>query len=230
MNQPEQTSTEGAPPSRKKALIWAGAAVVAAAAAWAIFILPAEKGIDPTGLGQKTGLTELSGDGKGNIYLERGLKRKGVVFPLPDDTTPDEAALREALAANGVTLPADAKLVGDHWEVELAPYTNIEMKYRLAQGRPMIFSWRATAPVHVDMHSVPDDGGDEATESFVIEDAKAAQSSLYVAPFDGIHGWYWQNRSLEPVTVTVDAQGAIEGAVTFDQGGEKPRELTPPSN
>jgi hypothetical protein len=75
------------------------------------------------------------------------------------------------------------------------------------------------------MHSVPDQGGNDATESFVIGDMPS-QTAVYVAPFTGIHGWFWQNQTLEPVTVTIDATGAIGGAVTFDQSGEHSRELT----
>ena len=52
---------------------------------------------------------------------------------------------------------------------------------------------------------------------------------MYVAPFTGIHGWFWQNQSLEPVTVTIDSTGGYTGAVIFNQSGEHPRDLTPPA-
>jgi hypothetical protein len=110
----------------------------------------------------------------------------------------------------------------------LQPYESIEMKYRMVQGSPMVFAWKASAPVHYDEHSVPDQGGNPATESFVITEGPA-QAALYVAPFDGIHGWLWQNQSLEPVTVTIDATGGFTGAVIFYQsGGEAARELAKP--
>jgi hypothetical protein len=190
------------------------------------FILPAELGIDPTGFGTRTGLTGLAQKGPAaNIYLERGLKRTNVLFPLDPAAQPEEATLRATLAANGIAVPAGAKFVSDHWGYELLPYASIEMKYSLAQGQPMIFSWHAPVPVHYDMHSVPDQGGNPATESFAISDA-SSQTAVYVAPFTGIHGWFWQNQTLEPVTVSIDATGAFAGAVIFDQAGEHPRELT----
>jgi hypothetical protein len=225
MTQPQTNVPPVALPSGRQVAVGSAVAIVVAAVAMVFFILPAELGIDLTGFGKKTGLTGLAQTGSNtNIYLERGLKRKNVLFPL-DAAKPDEATLRATLAANGIAVPADAKFVSDHWEYELLPYASIEMKYSLAQGQPMIFSWRAPVPVHYDMHSVPDAGGNPATESFAISDA-SSQTAVYVAPFTGIHGWFWQNQTLEPVTVSIDATGAFAGAVIFDQAGEHPRELT----
>lgn len=227
MSEPQTTVPPIALPSGRQVAVGSMVAAAAAALAMVFFVLPAELGIDLTGFGEKTGLTGLSkGGAGGNIYLERGLKRTNVLFPLGADAKPDEATLRATLASKGIAIPAGAKLVGDHWEYELLPYASIEMKYRLNEGEPMIFQWRAPVPLHVDMHSVPDQGGNDATESFVIGDMPS-QTAVYVAPFTGIHGWFWQNQTLEPVTVTIDARGAFAGAVTFDQSGEHPRELTP---
>jgi hypothetical protein len=218
-------------PSSRQVAIGAGVAVVVATLATVLFILPAELGVDLTGFGEKTGLTGLARSGTNrNIYLERGLKRRNVLFPLDASAAPDETTLRATLAGNGIPVPAAAQFVSDHWEYELLPYDSIEMKYNLAQGQPMIFAWHAPVPLHYDMHSVPDQGGNDATESYAIEDA-AQQNAAYVAPFTGIHGWFWQNQTLNPVTVTIDATGAFAGAVTFDQAGEHPRSLSaPPKN
>jgi len=211
-----------APPSPRRVAIGAGIATAVAAAALVFFVLPAEAGIDLTGFGKATGLTGLAGDAAGNnVYLQRGLKRKGVLYPLAASTTPDEATLRATLAD---TAAVPGPLKTDRWQYELMPYEHIEMKYRLAKGQPLIFAWHANAPVHYDMHSVPDAGGDPATESFAITDG-ADQAAVYVAPFTGIHGWFWQNQSLQPVTVTIDATGGFTGAVIFNQGGEFRRAL-----
>ena len=137
-------------------------------------------------------------------------------------------SMRATLAQKGVAFPAEAKVQTDRFQIELQPYEGIELKYVLDQGAPMLFSWSATAPVNVDMHSLPFDGGTEATESFVIEDLPA-QTALYVAPFNGIHGWYWQNRTMSPVTLTLDTTGAMSGSKLFDPAGEHDRPLAPPT-
>ena len=212
-------------PTRRQVAIGSAVAVAVASVTMVFFVLPAELGIDPTGFGEATGLTGLAQSGtNANIYLERGLKRKNVLFPLEASAKPDEAALRGTLASKGLAAPANVQLRSDHWEYELLPYENIEMKYRLAQGQPMIFSWRASAPVNYDMHSVPDEGGNPMTESFAITDGPS-QTAVYVAPFTGIHGWFWQNRSLKNVTLSVDATGGFTGAVIFNPSGEFPRQL-----
>jgi len=224
MTEPQTAVPPVALPSARQVAVGSAVAIAVAAVAMVFFILPAELGVDPTGFGETTGLTGLAQTGSGNIYLDRGLKRTHVLFPLDAAAKSDETTLRATLAAKGITVPADAKFVSDHWEYELLPYDSIEMKYKLARGQPMIFSWHAPVPIHYDMHSVPDQGGNEATESFAISDAPV-QTAVYVAPFTGIHGWFWQNQTLNNVTVSIDATGAFAGAVIFDQAGEHPREL-----
>jgi hypothetical protein len=227
-SEPQPAIQPVALPSGRRIGIGSAVAIAVAAVATVFFILPAELGIDLTGFGEKTGLTGLARSGPGvNIYLERGLKRKNVLFPLDASAKPDEATLRATLASKGIAVPGGAHVVSDHWEYELLPYDSSEMKYKLAQGQPMIFSWHAPKGMHFDMHSVPDEGGNPATESFAISDSPS-QTAVYVAPFTGIHGWFWQNQTLENQTVTIDATGAFAGAVIFDQAGEHPRELSPP--
>lgn len=209
----------------KKLWLGIGGAAAVAAVALVVFILPAEYGIDPTGAGKALGVMKLSETEGENIYLARGNKRQGVLTPLGASAQPNEAGLQQAIAARGLSLPAGARIQSDRFEFELLPFEGIEMKYELAQGTPMVFAWRTTAPVNFDMHAHPYQGGEELTESYVITDAPS-QNALYVAPFTGIHGWYWQNQTLDPVTLTVDATGAITKSFTFDQAGQHPRELT----
>jgi len=212
-------------PPRKQVAIGSLVALVVGSITAVFFVLPAELGIDPTGFGAATGLTGLAADGSGqNIYLQRGLRRTNVLLPLEASAKPDAATLRATLAGNGIAAPAGLQVRTDHWEYELLPYENIEMKYRLAQGQPMIFAWHANKALNYDMHSVPDEGGNDATESFAITDG-LSQTAVYIAPFTGIHGWFWQNRSLETVTLTIDAAGRFTGAVIFNQAGEHPRTL-----
>ena len=224
----ETDPTAPASPSRKKLLLGTGAAVAIAAVGLVVFVLPAEYGIDPTGAGAALGLTELSAGSPENIYLKRGQARTNVLFPLEASGEQDRVAVNDLFAEKGVSLPATAQLRPDHFQIELLPYESIELKYVLDKGAPMWFSWHADGPVNVDMHSHPFDGGTEATESFVIADLRN-QSAIYVAPFNGIHGWYWQNRTMQPVTLTLDATGAMSGSKIFDPAGEHDRPLSPPT-
>jgi hypothetical protein len=214
-------------PSRKKLLVGSAAALAVAAVALVVFVLPAEYGIDPTGAGAALGLNKLSGEEE-NIYLERGRARTDVLFPVEAGPELSPAGVRDLFAKKGVAFPAGAQLNSDRFTFELLPYEGIELKYVLDKRAPRFFSWHATAPVNFDMHAHPFEGGVDLTESYAITDA-STQAAVYVAPFTGIHGWYWQNRTLGNVTLTLDATGAFTASKIFDQAGEHDRPLAPPS-
>jgi len=217
------------PRSRKKAIIGSLAAIAVAGVIAVGFVLPAEFSIDPTGIGKATGLTGLSEEGM-PIELQRGMARDGVlqVVDVPARADGLQGEFAGLLAEHGIAAPDAAAVKSDRFTFELLPYEGIELKYELAEGAPLAFTWQAAAPLNYDMHAHPYDGGVELTESYAITDAPS-QSGIYVAPFTGIHGWYWQNRTLDNVTLTLDATGAISASYTFDQAGQHDRTLTPPS-
>lgn len=192
--------------SQKKKILLGGAlAAFTGAAALVLFVLPAEFGIDMTGFGRATGLTQVS-QATDNIYLERGNKRKGVLSL--SDRSP---------------APADGQV--DRWEFELGPYESIEFKYVIEQGQPMHFFWRSTQPLNYDMHAHPYDGGEAMTESYSIDKADHL-GGRYTAPFTGIHGWNWENRTLEMVKITLDASGGLVSSKVFTNSGELERPLS----
>ncbi len=196
-------------PSKRSILIGSAAAIVAGVVLVVFAVLPAEFGIDPTGFGKATRITEIANP-VGNPYLAKGLKRQGVFTQSDTPPTPEPGAT-------------------DHWEFDLGPFEGIELKYVVEQGQPMTFFWSANGSLDYDMHAHPFEGGTELTESYSIEGADHL-GGRYVAPFTGIHGWYWQNRSMNPVHLILDASGKITGSKIFDQVGEHDRELTPAVN
>jgi hypothetical protein len=195
-------------PSRRALLIGTAATLTIGAAIVVMFVLPAETGMDPTGVGKVTGLSSIAAP-EANRFLERGLKRKGTFTP---SQTP---------------LPSEPG-ASDHWEFELKPFEGIELKYVIDEGQRVNFHWSASGPLNYDMHAHPFDGGEELTESYAITKGDR-QAGRYVAAFTGIHGWYWQNRSVNSVRLTLDASGKIKGSKLFNASGEHDRTLTPPT-
>ena len=193
-------------PSARKLIIGSAAVVAIAAVALVVFILPAEYGIDPTGAGRALGLTKLSEPGPSEEQV-RGAKRTGVL------TLSEQPLQRDAW--------------DDEWQVTLRPYEGIELKYTLDEGSRIDFQWQATGPVEYDLHAHPFEGGTELTESYSVDDGRG-QQGRYVAAFTGLHGWYWQNRNLEDVTVTIRAVGPIGGSTVFEMGAPTERPLSPP--
>ena len=59
------------------------------------------------------------------------------------------------------------------------------------------------------MHGEKPNDGDNFSSYWKDRDQSEAHGS-FVAPFDGVHGWYWKNRGSEPVTVTVKVSGYFD--------------------
>ena len=187
---------EAAPRKNRKLLIGTGIAVVAAAAAVVLFVLPAETGWDPLGTGAATGLDKIANPD--NPELERGMARME----------------NQEVLTLSETAPAPAPGVNDVWEYELAPFEAIEFKYTLPEGEPMSFRWQATGPLNYDMHAHPFEGGEELTESYGIDEAEVMQGT-YTPAFTGIHGWYWENRSADNVTLRLEATGPMTNSTIY---------------
>jgi hypothetical protein len=184
----------------KSIALKAGGTVLLAGALLVLFVLPAETGTDLTGLGKKMGLTALASSGE-ITEVQRGAIRGGQVFAL-----------------------SDAPVKTDRWTFELGPFKSIEFKYTLAKGSAMLFEWNATGELYYYMHAHPFKGGTKLTEAYSEGDG-THQKGSYVAPFEGIHGWYWQNRSPRPVTVTLEATGAFSTSTIFNEFGEQDRPI-----
>jgi hypothetical protein len=90
--------------------------------------------------------------------------------------------------------------------VTLAPGKGVEVKADLDAGQGLVFQWTASADVGVDFHGETPESKHEFT-SFDVEAAQRHAAGTFVAPFTGLHGWYWKNRSQQPVTVTVTVTG-----------------------
>ena len=165
---------------RRVLLATTSAFVIATAAIFA-FVLPAEFGIDPTGVGGVLGLTGLGG------APARDLHR------------------------------ADADLVQDFREFELAPFESVELKYDLAAGDGFVYAWSATGEVVFDVHAEPAGAEPGVAESFA-QGRDISDAGTYVARFAGIHGWFWENRGAMDVTVRVRTTGFMTGATRYHDG------------
>ena len=75
---------------------------------------------------------------------------------------------------------------------------------------------------HPDLHLLI--GGEKLTESYAKTDG-AAQSGVYVAPFTGIHGWFWENRSMDNVTLRLEAKGGMTHATIYSQIAQVERDI-----
>jgi len=114
----------------------------------------------------------------------------------------------------------------DYVEFELGPFESVEYKYLMDLESPLIFSWRADGEVYYDLHAEPAGLGEDYAESF--EQGNSSQrSGSYHAPFSGIHGWFWENRSGSTVLVRLYTAGFYQASTVFRDGGDYERSLEP---
>ena len=190
--------------------------------------LPAEYGIDPTGIGGLTGLTEM-GMIKTQLHEEAEADRLKNSSPAP---TPERrsnvaeftfaqlfsgsAAAHEA--GHGNTLGAGAhrdaiqggerKMAAgrkDEMSLTLKPGQGAEIKLRMKKGAKATYSWIVTGgTANFDMHG---DGRGGVEKSYKRGRAVGGDEGVLEAAFNGNHGWFWRNRTRKPVTVKLWVNG-----------------------
>lgn len=173
------------------------AALVVATILLVTVVFPAEYGIDPLGTGDALGLSALSG---GTTAEE----------PVP---SPDGTKMAPVQEGSVALYPAGVKV--DSREIVLGPYEYVEYKYHLERGATMLFSWRASGDVMHDFHGDPEgQSSSTAARSFDARPRRQADGS-FVAPFTGIHGWFWENLGGDTMSVRVTTAGFYTSAHQF---------------
>ncbi|MGE0362909.1 MAG: hypothetical protein AB7H93_14805 [Vicinamibacterales bacterium] len=165
-----------------------GAAAVAAALLVTV-VLPAEYGIDPTGIGPVL-----------------GLYRPPAEAPAVGPESPDGAA-PAAASGGGAVFTSATPYRTDEMSITLAAGEGAEIKAEMAAGEHLVYSWTATGNgVDVDMHGEAA-GGQGGDRSYQTGEFQTSGHGALVAPMAGNHGWFWQNLNDDPVTVTVKTAG-----------------------
>jgi hypothetical protein len=237
----------------------------AAGAILVLFWLPAEYGIDPTGVGGLTGLTEM-GEIKSQLAAEAEADAQAAAATAAAPATPTPAEVPEEvlqrLDSIDAKLAALATVIGDpvgaavpvaapepapepepaaepvvespavdpdpieaavaestdaapaatDWRDEVSyslnPGEGIEVKLAMEEGQIARFAWTANGSVvNFDLH------GDGSGQKISYEQGRAVpeQAGELTAAFTGYHGWFWRNRTEEPVTVTLRTGGDYAG-------------------
>jgi len=164
-------------------------ALLVAAVVLVTTVLPAEYGIDPTGVGQKIGLTVLANPAK-----------PSTVIPTQPAVTPQVKPTVDKRST---------PFRSDEMSLTLQPRKGAEIKAAMEAGDQFVFSWTADGNVNFDMHGEEPNAGDKFTSYWKGTQQRSGHGS-FVAPFLGSHGWYWSNKGDQPVTITVKTSGFYE--------------------
>ena len=146
-------------------------------------VLPAEYGVDRTGVGRLLGLTEM------------GLMKRAAAEKAQAIATADLAPLDYRAGQSGEI------------QVSLAPGDGREVKASMRTGGKMTYSWSSDKfPVHYELHGEPLGAKKGEYSSYKIG-VSAGESGDFTAPMEGTQGWYWRNDTPMPVVITVKASG-----------------------
>lgn len=189
--------------------------VIAAAVATVLLVtvvMPAEYGVDPTGIGRLLGLTEM-GEIKMALAREVALADSVEAAALQSATTepPTAAApvseppLATAASPLTRTTGSDSAASSHVSEFVLRPNEGKEIKLVMRKDARVTYSWATDGGVvNYDTHA---DGPGIRYHGYAKGTGKQSDEGVLVAAFDGAHGWFWRNRGREVVTVTLRTSG-----------------------
>ena len=192
--------------SSKKLALAAAVALVTAVIVLFVAILPAEYGIDPLGTGKALGLTDLA-DAAAAPVVPTAVAEATIMPMVEPFADKDGANVKGTLLAQPRRYNVDSR------EIVLDPHEGMEIKYNMKKGAGLVYSWVASKSVRFEFHGEPDitpeGGGSDYYESYDLDytDGKTESHGTFIAPSTGVHGWFWENVTDEPVTVRLIASG-----------------------
>ena len=201
-------------PSRRALLRSTAAALAAAALATVLFVLPAEYGVDPTGLGAKLGLTRLAEieDDHDDDHDEPTETVVGTYPGLPNEE--DFDYFEPEVFGEPFSKGQPARYREDRFSIDLDVSEQVEYKAVMQRGDAIVYSWSVNSDtVYTDFHADPGEDAEGYPEGYFIryrESETAQDAGSIVAPFAGNHGWYWLNIEEQPVTITLEVAGYYE--------------------
>lgn len=172
-----------------------------------VAVLPAEYGVDPTGLGAKLGLTDMSEPPLIIAQFEGDLS-----FNI-GEYDPTAELINESV--QGLIKLEDTPFHNEIIDIEIEDYGEVEYKFIMPADTTFVYSWEVLDAVddgvYYDFHGHP--SSDDAVnfpDGFEMAYAKGeglTQSGSFTTPFAGYHGFYFMNIEEGPITVRLNIAG-----------------------
>jgi hypothetical protein len=199
-------------PSVAKIVTATVAALIVASIILVVAVLPAEYGIDPLHTGKALGLMELANtaEAKKPAQVTSADPASTSIAPVVSGETPSGAP-----RIKGTFIPQKVRYKSDSREIQLAPGEGMEIKYHMPKGGGLVYSWKSSGKVAYEFHGEPDRNSPGARigyyESYDLDDkegmGKDEFHGTFVAPSEGVQGWFWQNNNDKPVTLNLVSSG-----------------------
>jgi hypothetical protein len=189
-------------------------AFITAAVLLVTMVMPADYGIDPTGIGRILKLTQM-GEIKQQLAADAAADAAGT--PATKPTAAGATVVAQAVATQPamkdvpvetVVAPIQAPQPKVEWRDEtpftLKPGEGTEIKLKMVEGGKAQYTWVVKGGVvNFDTH------GDATLKSISYEKGRgvASKEGVLVAAFTGNHGWYWRNRGQSDVQMILRTRG-----------------------
>lgn len=167
-------------------------AIIVAVTLLVTVVMPAEYGIDPTGIGNAI-----------------GLKRMGEIkVSLAKEAAADQAMDASSTPAQIIEIPTSNTALAqqDSMQITLAPDEGTEIKVLMAKGATVNYKWRtdggkANFDAHADSRKL------NINYHSYEKGSEVEKQGTLIAAFDGSHGWFWRNRTSQKMTITLEVSG-----------------------
>jgi hypothetical protein len=100
--------------------------------------------------------------------------------------------------------------------IDVVPGPGLEIKMRMREGDSVVYTWRAEGlempeDLVSEFHGHTDrEEGERGTLVYYRKATGDTESGSLIAPFEGIHGWYWRNDSYTPIVVHLTVAGHFD--------------------
>ena len=206
-------SPGGPAPSGQRLALSVVLALVVAGIVLVTAILPAEYGIDPTGIGRALGFSELNAPASRTIEVRDVIGGNETVREVEIPAFNEPVPLPNPAVHQREDRPIQTRTM----TVMLESGQETEVKTVLRTSKVVTYTWKTDGGlVYCDLHGHDPAAGQEFFVRYREdqEGATEATGSL-VAPFDGEHGWYWLNISEGPVTITLTVTGFFDDIIDY---------------
>lgn len=188
--------------------------VISIAAAGGILVttvLPAEYGIDPTGVGRVLGLTAM---GEIKKELEKDAKEHSQTMPRIRERRSVLDGLGSLFINSAAAQPKkpakDASPWKDETSFSLKPGQGFEIKLFMKKGATATYEWTATGGrINYDLHA----HAGSKNARYKRGRGKRSDSGSFTARFEGNHGWFFRNRDRKSVKVLMKFKGDYSAIV-----------------
>ena len=173
-------------------------------------VLPAEYGIDPTGIGNAIGLKKM-GEIKVSLKKEAtAAVTENVQKTVPVQESTESKVCLTLASVKPVNPEPEKEIVMDTISVTLNPDQGTEVKVKMIKGETLTYKWstdggRANFDVHADSKKLKIN-----YHNYEKGSQKIKEGSI-TAAFDGSHGWFWRNRTSKTLTIVLEVSGEFEG-------------------